>query len=148
MPIVWLVGLGQLKKSNDLIGNQTHKLPVCSIVPQWIDFRTNPISTTVMNVRYMMDSYLFRSKNYAIIFPFKAGRNSIAHIGCPCRQTGSQQIAVKVPVSSRWRQRAGRQAPRHLSNPITQTLTFSTDDNKRHSLSPRLQNVLTFATRD
>jgi hypothetical protein len=31
--IVWLEGLGKLKKSND-IGNQTRDLPACSIVPQ------------------------------------------------------------------------------------------------------------------
>jgi hypothetical protein len=29
-----LEGLGQLKKFNDLIGNQTRDLPDCSIVPQ------------------------------------------------------------------------------------------------------------------
>jgi hypothetical protein len=29
-----LKGLGQLKKSNDLIGNRTRDLPACSIVPQ------------------------------------------------------------------------------------------------------------------
>jgi hypothetical protein len=32
--IVWMEGLGQLKKSNDLIGNQTHGLLACSKVPQ------------------------------------------------------------------------------------------------------------------
>jgi hypothetical protein len=32
--IVLLVGLGKLKKSNNLIGNQTRNLPACSIVPQ------------------------------------------------------------------------------------------------------------------
>jgi hypothetical protein len=32
--IVWLEGLCELKKSNDLIGNQTRNLPACSIVPQ------------------------------------------------------------------------------------------------------------------
>jgi hypothetical protein len=31
---VRLEGLGQLKKSNDLIGNRTSDLPACSIVPQ------------------------------------------------------------------------------------------------------------------
>jgi hypothetical protein len=31
---VRLEGLGKLKKSNDLIGNQTHDLPAFSIVPQ------------------------------------------------------------------------------------------------------------------
>jgi hypothetical protein len=34
MGIVLLEGSGQLKKSNDLIGNRTHDLPPCSIVPQ------------------------------------------------------------------------------------------------------------------
>jgi hypothetical protein len=29
-----LEGLGKLKKSNDLIGDRTHDLPACSIVPQ------------------------------------------------------------------------------------------------------------------
>jgi hypothetical protein len=32
--IVRLEGVGQLKKSNDLIGNRTHDFPACSIVPQ------------------------------------------------------------------------------------------------------------------
>jgi hypothetical protein len=32
--IVWLEGLVQLKKSNDLIGNRNRDLPACSIVPQ------------------------------------------------------------------------------------------------------------------
>jgi hypothetical protein len=32
--IVRLEGLGQLNKSNELIGNRTHDLPTCSIVPQ------------------------------------------------------------------------------------------------------------------
>jgi hypothetical protein len=32
--IMQLEGLGQLKKSNDLIGNRTRDLPACSIVPQ------------------------------------------------------------------------------------------------------------------
>jgi hypothetical protein len=32
--LVRLEGLGQLRKSNDLIGNRTHDLPACSIVPQ------------------------------------------------------------------------------------------------------------------
>jgi hypothetical protein len=31
---VRLEGLGQLKKSNDLIGDRTLDLPACSIVPQ------------------------------------------------------------------------------------------------------------------
>jgi hypothetical protein len=31
---VRLEGLGQLKKSNDLIGNLTRDLPACSIVPE------------------------------------------------------------------------------------------------------------------
>jgi hypothetical protein len=31
---VRLEGLGQLKKSNDLIANQTRDLPACGIVPQ------------------------------------------------------------------------------------------------------------------
>jgi hypothetical protein len=31
---VQLEGLGQLKNSNDLIGNRTRELPACSIVPQ------------------------------------------------------------------------------------------------------------------
>jgi hypothetical protein len=34
MAIVWLEGLGKLKKSDDLIGNRTHYLPACNIVPQ------------------------------------------------------------------------------------------------------------------
>jgi hypothetical protein len=33
MAIVWLEGLGQLKKIH-LIGNSTRDLPACSIVPQ------------------------------------------------------------------------------------------------------------------
>jgi hypothetical protein len=32
--IVRLEELSKLKKSNDLIGNQSHDLPACSIVPQ------------------------------------------------------------------------------------------------------------------
>jgi hypothetical protein len=32
--IVWLEGLGQLKKKIHLIGTRTHDLPACSIVPQ------------------------------------------------------------------------------------------------------------------
>jgi hypothetical protein len=31
---VRLEGLGKLKKSDDLIGNLTHHLPACSIVPE------------------------------------------------------------------------------------------------------------------
>jgi hypothetical protein len=31
---VWLEGLGQLKKSNNLIENRNHDLPACSIMPQ------------------------------------------------------------------------------------------------------------------
>jgi hypothetical protein len=31
-----LEGLGKLKKSHGLIGNQTHDLPACSIVPHSI----------------------------------------------------------------------------------------------------------------
>jgi hypothetical protein len=38
---VRLEGLGQLKKSNDIIGKRTRDLPVCSIVPQ---------STAVQNI--------------------------------------------------------------------------------------------------
>jgi hypothetical protein len=32
--ILWLEGLGQLRKFNDLIGNRTRDLPACSTVPQ------------------------------------------------------------------------------------------------------------------
>jgi hypothetical protein len=32
--MVWMEGLGQLKKSNDLIRNRTRDFPACSIVPQ------------------------------------------------------------------------------------------------------------------
>jgi hypothetical protein len=34
MPTVRLEGLGKWKQFSDLIGNQTHDLPACSIVPQ------------------------------------------------------------------------------------------------------------------
>jgi hypothetical protein len=55
--ILWLEGLGQLKKSNDLIGNRTSDLPACSIVPQlrYGVSRKNrclPISQAMSLVRY------------------------------------------------------------------------------------------------
>jgi hypothetical protein len=43
--IVRLEGLGQLKKSNDLIGNRTRNLPACSIVPQPTTLPRTPAST-------------------------------------------------------------------------------------------------------
>jgi hypothetical protein len=38
-----LEGLGQVKKSNDLIGNQTRDLPACSIVSQLTTLLRVPI---------------------------------------------------------------------------------------------------------
>jgi hypothetical protein len=39
---VRLEGLGQLKISNDLIGNRTRDLPACSIVPQQTTLQRAP----------------------------------------------------------------------------------------------------------
>jgi hypothetical protein len=42
---IWrLEGLGKLKKSNDLIGNQTRDLPACRIVPQPTTLSRTPLT--------------------------------------------------------------------------------------------------------
>jgi hypothetical protein len=43
--IAQLEGLGKLKISNDIIGNRTHNLPVCSIVPQPATLPHAPLET-------------------------------------------------------------------------------------------------------
>jgi hypothetical protein len=99
-------------------------------------FGTNPVSTTVMYARYVTDIDLLHSKNYAMKFPVTAGRKSLAHVGCTCRQPDSKS---RSRCHSRQQQVAPESRPtsaRHLNNPITQTLTFSTINNRRHTLSP------------
>jgi hypothetical protein len=39
-----LEGLGQLKRSSNLVGNRTRDLPACSIVPQLIKLQRAPLS--------------------------------------------------------------------------------------------------------
>jgi hypothetical protein len=41
--MAWLEGLGKLKKFNDLIRNETHDLPACSIMPQPITLLHAPV---------------------------------------------------------------------------------------------------------
>jgi hypothetical protein len=52
--IVQLEGLDQLKKSNDLIGKQTHNLLACTIVPQPT---TLPLAHNVYNKKYIYKSH-------------------------------------------------------------------------------------------
>jgi hypothetical protein len=40
---MWLKGLGNLKKSNDLTGNQTRDLSPCSIAPQPLHYGVSPL---------------------------------------------------------------------------------------------------------
>jgi hypothetical protein len=53
--IVRLEGLGQLKKSNDLIGTWTRDLPACNIVPQRKDsIATNTVSSFLIPFQYTL----------------------------------------------------------------------------------------------
>jgi hypothetical protein len=51
-----LEGLGQLKKSNDLLGNGTRDLPTCSIVPQ----PTMLLRTPMYNIGVLYSTVGFR----------------------------------------------------------------------------------------
>jgi hypothetical protein len=59
--VVRLGWLGHLKKSNDLLGNRTHDLPACSIVPQ-----SNMISHH--NRKYNLNFCEFRAVNVSVKF--------------------------------------------------------------------------------
>jgi hypothetical protein len=56
MAIVRLEGLGQLKKSNDLIGNGNKDLPACNIEPQPI---TLPRASTYRQAAIKDSYFLF-----------------------------------------------------------------------------------------
>jgi hypothetical protein len=62
--IVRLEGLGELKKSNYLIGNRTGDLPTCTIVPQ---LRYSPelhqLTDCIMDLRFS-ERWLWRYKNF------------------------------------------------------------------------------------
>jgi hypothetical protein len=66
MAIMRLEGLGQLKISDDLIGNRNRNLPVCSIVPQ---------STTLLRVRLVRDV-----ARWKWIYPWGDGRITLKYI--------------------------------------------------------------------
>jgi hypothetical protein len=51
---VRLEGLEQLKKTNDLIGNRTHDLPACSIVPQPTTVPRAPPSNFIIKLKLML----------------------------------------------------------------------------------------------
>jgi hypothetical protein len=57
---VRLEGLGQLKKSNDLIGDRTRDLPDCSIVPQQLCYCV-PHEFTVMVEKHLISLLLISS---------------------------------------------------------------------------------------
>jgi hypothetical protein len=62
---VQLEGLGQLKKSNDLIRIQSHDLPACSIVPQLTTLLRAPINgpmqfPNIMKQR-LLDFFVFQN---------------------------------------------------------------------------------------
>jgi hypothetical protein len=57
--MVPLEGLGQLKTSSDIIGNQTRDLPACSIVPQPIMLPRTPNAGDNTSIYAMTDTTSF-----------------------------------------------------------------------------------------
>jgi hypothetical protein len=57
--IVWLEELSQLKKSNDVIGNQTSDLLTCSIMPQPITLPRAPTSNMLLKKKRYIYVHIF-----------------------------------------------------------------------------------------
>jgi hypothetical protein len=68
---VLLEGLGQLKKSSDLIGNRTDDLPACSIVPQPAALLRVPSGHTAAMLVYNLEKNASAKVAYLMKFYYR-----------------------------------------------------------------------------
>jgi hypothetical protein len=60
---VWL-GLAKLKKSNNLVGNRTGDLPVCSIVPQTTELSRAPSQRRTSEILLRTETLAIKRRIY------------------------------------------------------------------------------------
>jgi hypothetical protein len=90
--VVRLEGLGQLKKSNDLIGNRTRDLPTCSIVPQPTTLPHAPLTWTMFKIPQWICTAVGRSEVNKWHFYFSTYKHN----------TPVYKLSAKSPSTNRY----------------------------------------------